>query len=276
MKRISLIIVLVALVNCYSQTGSFFSAENKLRFANSLYNEGDYIRAIEEFREVYKTIPDDTLLFKTARAYSSLNRYSEAEDIYRSLLGNNRLNTISTINIFADKLRERDIASFERLLNDRLVYPDTGYLQVNKMKHILEYEALLPDTSIYIDFTDSQLPALRNLYSLRQNAVTKSPATAAILSAVLPGSGKIYTGDYSDGITAFLANVLLAYLAYDNIKNERVYRAVIFSGLSAWFYAGNIYGSYASAQIFNARQQQTISVNVYSLLKKLNYFLPEL
>jgi len=46
----------------------------------------------------------------------------------------------------------------------------------------------------------------------------KSPLKAAIFSAVIPGAGKIYANEYSDGIYAFIATLVAGYLAFDNFK----------------------------------------------------------
>jgi len=68
---------------------------------------------------------------------------------------------------------------------------------------------------------------------------------------------------------------LFAFLAYDNFQAEHTTRAWIFTGLGAFFYAGNIYGSIASAQIFNAKIDFDFSNGLKLFLDQQNYFLPE-
>ena len=72
-----------------------------------------------------------------------------------------------------------------------------------------------------------------------------------------------------------LATGLLAFLAYDNFRADHEARAWIFTGLGAFFYAGNIYGSIASAQIFNAKIDFDFNEGLRLFLEKENYFLPQ-
>ena len=95
------------------------------------------------------------------------------------------------------------------------------------------------------------------------------------MSALIPGSGKIYAGEIGDGIIAAIATGLCGYLAYDNFKAKHNFRGWLFGGLSAFFYAGNIYGSAASAQIYNAGIQFDFVNDVKIYLNKKNYFTPE-
>lgn len=95
------------------------------------------------------------------------------------------------------------------------------------------------------------------------------------MSAIIPGSGKMYVGEWSDGIAAFLVTGLFAFLAYDNFRADHTTRAWIFTGLGAFFYAGNVYGSIASAQIFNARVDFKFNDGLKLFLEEKNYFVPE-
>jgi hypothetical protein len=85
----------------------------------------------------------------------------------------------------------------------------------------------------------------------------------------------MYVGEWGDGITALLVTSLFAFLAYDNFQADHTTRAWIFTGLGAFFYAGNIYGSIASAQIFNASIEFEFNGGLNLFLEQKNYFLPE-
>ena len=100
--------------------------------------------------------------------------------------------------------------------------------------------------------------------------------TAAILSALIPGAGKIYTGEIGDGITSLIVTALTTCLAITNFKADHKFRGWLFSGLAAFFYAGNIYGSAASAQIYKARIQFNFDKDVKLFFEQRNYFLPKI
>ena len=106
---------------------------------------------------------------------------------------------------------------------------------------------------------------INDFYDFKINPPTKSPLLASILSAVVPGLGKIYSDQIGDGITSFIATGLLAFLSYDNFHANHRFRGWLFTGLGGLFYAGNIYGSAAAAQIYNAKLffNFNTSLNVY-------------
>ncbi len=124
-------------------------------------------------------------------------------------------------------------------------------------------------------FSAIQREEVEPFIDLSINPSYKSPALAGILSTVIPGSGKMYAEEWGDGITSFLVTGLLAFLAYDNFKANHSTRAWIFTGLGAFFYAGNIYGSIATAQIFNARIDFEFTNGLHLFLEQNNYFLAD-
>jgi TM2 domain-containing membrane protein YozV len=123
-------------------------------------------------------------------------------------------------------------------------------------------------------FDKDERKAVASFYDFNVDPNYKSPALAGTLSAIIPGSGKMYVGEWGDGITALLVTSLFAFLAYDNFQADHTTRAWIFTGLGAFFYAGNIYGSVASAQIFNARIEFEFNEGLILFLEQKNYFLP--
>ena len=126
-----------------------------------------------------------------------------------------------------------------------------------------------------LPFNSSQQKTVSMLYDYKFNPPYKSPTWAGIFSAVIPGSGKMYVGEWGDGITSLVLTSLFAFLAYDNFKDDHDARAWVFTGIGAFFYAGNIYGSIASAQIFNARIDFEFKNGLKLFLEKENYFLPD-
>ena len=95
--------------------------------------------------------------------------------------------------------------------------------------------------------------ALQDIFDERYHGRSKSPALAAAASAVVPGLGKVYAGELSEGVAAFLTVGSLAALTAENwakygIKN---WKTLLFGTLGAVFYIGNIYGSYVSVSIHN-------------------------
>ncbi|MBU3700236.1 MAG: hypothetical protein FGM33_09575 [Candidatus Kapabacteria bacterium] len=79
----------------------------------------------------------------------------------------------------------------------------------------------------------------------------KSPFIAGLLSGILPGAGKVYTGHTLDGVLSFLTIAGFGYAAYDGFASDgsSSVRGWIFGSLAGGLYLGNIYGSALSASI---------------------------
>ncbi len=79
----------------------------------------------------------------------------------------------------------------------------------------------------------------------------KSPFIAGLLSGIIPGAGKVYTGHTVDGILSFLTIAGFGYAAYDGFASDgsSSVRGWIFGSLAGGLYLGNIYGSALSASI---------------------------
>lgn len=97
----------------------------------------------------------------------------------------------------------------------------------------------------------------------------KSPFLAGTLSAIVPGTGKVYTKNTGDGIIAFLFVAGNAWQAYRGFSQSGVNSAYgwIFSTLSASFYIGNIFGSAKAAKVYNRNRKNEIDKQVYDLVR---------
>lgn len=92
-------------------------------------------------------------------------------------------------------------------------------------------------------------------YEKLNNYKPKSYGIAGVLSALVPGSGKIYAGQKGAGVSSFLSIGAMAAITIENmIKTgwtswNSIAAASIFSG----FYIGNIYGSVVGINIYRQR-----------------------
>lgn len=107
------------------------------------------------------------------------------------------------------------------------------------------------------DTTDFRLAAeARSLLSTRDAIAAhrpKSPLLAGMLSAIVPGLGKVYAGSYGEGAAAFLLTGSLAAVTAENwVRQGPLNWKTLLSGLlTAVFYAGNVYGSAVSVKVAN-------------------------
>lgn len=113
-----------------------------------------------------------------------------------------------------------------------------------------------PADSIFNDLKFSQQQAL--------NLRMKKPALAAIMSAIVPGSGKWYAGEKKDAAIGFVTIGVMAYQAWRGFNDKGTKSAYgwISAGLGAGFYLGNIYGAARSAKRYNDRKWNSIHADL--------------
>lgn len=248
-----------------------------MKFGNYLYCQKDYLRAFEEYSEYLKNRSGDTVLFKISLALREMKRYSETEDYLKTLAFNSRLTERARVELFKTYFIENDFKTFKNEYKYGRYLPEKNIGTVKQLFYVsqLLWEDILPDS---IDFVNAFQSDIKNkaakFYFAKHYPDRKEEATAGLLSAIVPGLGKIYTGDYGDGITGFLFTAILGYIAYDNFRAGHNFRGGLFSGLTALFYGGNIYGSITSAQIYNAAADYKYEEELLNFVKEENYFDP--
>ncbi len=268
MKNIFLLFLIFPSV--YSQNiNQLHTPQNIRLFADHLFDEQDYLRAVFEYE---KLIPDDTLQFKIALSYQLMNNYQQALEEF------SEFNTKSLLYKDAQREYYKTILLSEDYdyLQSKLKNDDEIFLQRVLYLSYLFTTNELPDKNMFLEkFPSDEKDNLNFFYNYKYDPPYKSSLLAGLMSAIIPGSGKIYLGEIGDGITALLANSLLAFLSYDNFKHNHDFRGWLFAGLGFFFYSGNIYGSVAAAQIYNARIDYEYDSKLKDYLDSKNYFIPE-
>ncbi|MEJ5262005.1 MAG: hypothetical protein WHT45_04945 [Ignavibacterium sp.] len=269
-----IIFSIVFCVSTFAQTNPLKSDLNRKLFADYLYCEQDYLRTAEEYESLSQTFVSDTVLYKIGKSYSIIGDYSKAINSFNlipdssEMFFNSRLELAKIFYLSNEKNLLRNLLTSDNFSSPQLKKILIAfYLKINQPDSISNDLFQLSDED---EFT------FKNFFERRKNPPYKSEVVAGILSTVVPGAGKIYTEDYGDGITAFILTGLFSYLAYDNFKHAHNFRAYLFSGLAAGFYLGNIYGSVASAQIFNAKIDFNFLKELSDYLSNKNYFINEI
>jgi len=81
-------------------------------------------------------------------------------------------------------------------------------------------------------------------------SINKSPVVAGLLSAILPGSGRMYAGRLFDGFMGFLMVYITASSAIDASKRDNYFGKSFAYSMAVIFYTGEIYGAYRSAKYY--------------------------
>jgi putative membrane protein insertion efficiency factor len=83
----------------------------------------------------------------------------------------------------------------------------------------------------------------------------RSPTLAAGLSAVIPGSGQIYSGRTLDGVRHLVINGLLIFSVVKLFQDEHYAAGYLLTGITLPFYIGDITGAKKSADTYNATKR---------------------
>jgi len=275
-----LLILLFVSTTVKSQTPAeenYFSVQNRLRFGNYLFSEKDYLRAVDEFREYLKKENNDTIQFKVAECFLRINRFDEASANYKTLFFHSPLSDNARLGFYKSLFFKNDFPLLKEFADNKDYLPESFEEEVQRLKYISYFldNSTLPDTNKFIQyFPDSNRADISEFYLMKQYPPKKNPTKAALLSAVVPGLGKIYTEQIGDGITAFITTGLLTFLSINNFNHDHNFRGWLFAGLTAFSYAGNIYGSAASAHVYNAGIKLSFDKEIKLYFEKRNYFLP--
>jgi TM2 domain-containing membrane protein YozV len=268
-----LLILLLAQNLSYGQNSDLFSPNNRLIFGNYLFEEQDYLRAIDEYRSYLVVYPNDTLNFKIGFAQSQMGNFSDSKNYFEELISKSIFIDESEFELLKINYLQENFSD----LRSKNYSSSKFRSEILKLQHYsyLSDEIDLPDSNLLFSiYNDEELLYIRTFYNRKLNPGYKSETFAAILSAVIPGAGKIYAGETGDGITALILTGLFGFLAYDNFQADHKTRAWIFTGLTAFFYAGNIYGSAAAAQIYNAGIKLNLENEIQVFINQKKYFTP--
>lgn len=82
------------------------------------------------------------------------------------------------------------------------------------------------------------------------NDSEKSPYFAALISVIVPGSGRFYAGRKFDGISGLWSFILYSSTAYRAKNNKNKIATSIFTSLCFYVYLGEIYGGWRTAKYY--------------------------
>ena len=279
--RLIFIFILIISPLYFSQIDefNFHSPENIKKFADHLFCENDFLRANLEYQKLENIVDDDALNFKIGLGYLYIG------DHLKSI---QRLSDITSASGFFDEAKLQELKAYfiiEDYKAFRSFYLESFSNKTNNYqsngKKLFNFSYLLTDDDLPASeeflnpFNKDEKEKVTSFYNWKNEPPNKNPVLAGIMSAVIPGSGKMYVGEWGDGIMAFITSGLFAFLAYDNFRADHNTRAWIFTGLGAFFYAGNVYGSVAAAQIYNAKIVFDFEDGLNFYLEQKNYFTPE-
>jgi len=264
----------------------YFIPKNILKFADSLYNEGDYLRAATEYlRYISYYSPDKDELarvyFRIALCYrlggqerTALMYFQKIEDFPESDLHDQALlqNSFSLFSLGEYNIAEKTLSqmniSYDR--NPNILLKKEALMGASLIMQSRWMEADSYLSSVVDEHRDPLAVSLRTISSKGLTLPHKSRFFAGFLSAVIPGLGKVYAKKPLDGIYSLLTVGLAGWQAYDGFHEDGIssIKGWVFSALGSILYFGNIYGSVVSVQIYNIQIREKLFEEVRLTIRK--------
>ena len=243
--------------------------EKEIRqFGAELFATGEYYRSITEARRYIFLFPKGPRTEESAKligdAYLMSHEWAEAIAAYDEFLTRFPASPLAGAATFYKAialLKLGQTVEAERLFQLILSGPDREkksaaarweILLLIRQNRFEEAEKLLKDRMILPEI-EKEADRMEELLVEKRGARYKSPETAGVLSAILPGSGQFYNERYQDGAYSFFLNALFILAAYKAYDSDNYGLGAILTLFELGWYAGGIYGAVGGAYKYNRK-----------------------
>lgn len=236
------------------------------QFSAELFATGEYYRSITEARRYIFLFPKGPRTEEIAKligdAYLMSHEWGEAITAYDEFLTRfpeSPLAGTVTFHKAIALLKLDHTAEAERLFQLILSGPDREIKGLAARWEILllirqnrfdEAEKLLKDRMLRPEI-EKETGHIEELLKEKKGTRYKSPETAGVLSAILPGSGQFYNERYQDGVYSFFLNALFILAAYKAYDSDNYGLGGILTLFEIGWYTGGIYGAVGGAHKYN-------------------------
>lgn len=251
------------------------NAQTKVEYANWLYKQNDYFRAISVYKELlfFSKDPDSVIFYQyqIGKAYYRSGKHNNSIAEFASILEKpisnelkaNCLNYIALNYLNLSLPNQALFYSIEALKIDTPKSAfTTGLIYANlydweKAKYYFHLASKSSTNSIVSDLAKENIMLLNTVSNLPR----KSPLFSLILSAIIPGAGQFYSEHYVDALQAFTFVGSFAYMSYiaykyDHSRNKGYFNFGISVFLTSIFYVANLIGAERTATYYNIKQNQ--------------------
>ncbi|MBM4170157.1 MAG: hypothetical protein FJ215_13520 [Ignavibacteria bacterium] len=257
-------------------------------FADALMKQGDYFRAITEYkRAMYHSTEEsvkDYCLVQIAQAYRKSGKIESAVEYAAVLLAKPdvapslryRANLAVGQSYFESNMPQLALAYFEaaRDHQDSLLFPmlclGVTHAALGNHEKGAGYfeEAVQLQTNMdlkdrYADFASK--------VRLMERRPRKSPALAGGLSAVVPGAGQLYSDHAYDAFQAFFYTASMAFATYamynyEHSGNRQLLWTYVGASITGIFYVSNVIGASRTAQYRNWKVEGDFTRELYDAI----------
>ena len=273
------LLIFVMFASVASAQVDYYSPENVMQFADFLFEEGDYLRAASEYqRYLYyarleNTPPEENqtternareaIHYKIALCYRLGGKPMRAIDTFETLLQKHPQSPFASrayyqlgvsyflMEQFSDAVQFLQ-KTLPRITDARL---HTEAKQLIGLAYLMQKQWREADeVFMALQAIGTDKVAMYRQYAVQgANLPNRNPFLAGILSTMLPGAGRFYTGRTGDAIASLIIVGFTGWQAYDGFNRDGItsVKGWTFGTIGGAFYLGNIYGSVISARVYN-------------------------
>ena len=246
-------------------------------FAEYLFNETDYYRAISEYKRFIFLYPFHPLAeksrFKICECYYKAKRWHEAVEALNRFIADYPASPLKEDAFYLKGLSEKELKFYKEaisslevaslslsdgLRNRSFFQIALVYVDLEDWKAARTYFSKISDTSPLYPSAWTFSSELENVDMLPR----KSPGLAGTLAAVLPGAGHLYTERPRDALVAFLLNGAFIWAAIELFKDDNYVAGGLVTFFELGWYTGNIYSAVGSAHKYNRRVKNEFIQNI--------------
>ena len=260
--------------------------EVQLRVAEAFLAEKEYYRAITEFKRFLYLFPEsergDQVLLQIGSAYLQGGDPDQAagsllslRDKYPSSPLAARSRYLEGLAVWKGKDRKKAESIFEKLAADEPQSPQAPRALAAAALVRLEdedapgaREHLRRLLEAYPDHPwDERVRQADTRLLEYQSLPEKSEVLAGSLSAILPGAGYAYAGDWATGVMSLAVNGAFFAATWTALAQGLEAVGILAGGVGLPFYIGNIYGSALAARKWNQAVKKQTRDKIFSALE---------
>ena len=250
----------------------YYTPENVRKFADFLYEQGDYLRAAGEYQRYLFLVSEEgvdsaQIRYRIALCYRFAGQTEQAIQNFEVLLRmhpDSRFVSRAYYQIGATYFLTDQFEQSARFLRETLPRI-TNTQRHAETQQLIGFSYLMQKQwseagEIFKTLQGSDVPSVSQKATVYHNFAeegarlpSRSPFLAGVLSTFVPGAGRLYTGRIGDALTSLIIVSLTGWQAYDGFRRDGLSSAKgwTLGTLSGIFYVGNIYGSVISARVYN-------------------------
>jgi TM2 domain-containing membrane protein YozV len=258
----AIVFIFVYVLLCITKLFGQHSQE-ELKFATYLYQKKNYDEAVFVLKNLLARNTTsgviDSSTYLLGRIYYNLQQLPSSIFYYDQVSNSSKLKTeavfFSSFNEAYLGNAENGFKKLEQLNFTEKRMQDLKLFEMAGMSLLQnDYTSFHSLRSKIVDFSYEFAEQNNNLdlyYTSLVNAKRKSPFLGAVMSVVIPGSGKIYAGKTGQGIYNFFITGILGLQTMEAYRKSgpQSFRFIAYSTLFGSFYIGNIWGSALSVKM---------------------------